>query len=220
MPGEGTPGGLLGLGALLDGAAAAADLPSAFRSLYARWGVTFQGEGGALGCEQARGHGLRCLLRSGDWSRLRSLDLPAIIELVTPAGQRRYATVAALSDDRVTLDLGDRETTLATSEVDPYWSGPFIVLWRPPSVGTLPLAPGLRGADVEFLRQRLARVDGQPVTWQTRTLYDEELRRRVVAFQRSRSLLPDGMVGEETLAHLVTATAGSTRPRLTARALP
>ena len=47
-------------------------------------------------------------------------------------------------------------------------------------------------------------------------LYDAELERRVIAFQRSRSLLPDGRVGGETLAHLVLAARGPDIPSLSA----
>ena len=42
----------------------------------------------------------------------------------------------------------------------------------------------------------------------------EELRARVLAFQRRRSLPADGIVGEETLSHLSTALRDSSIPRL------
>jgi general secretion pathway protein A len=151
---------------------------------------------------------------------LLGFDLPAILELQSPAGHRRHGAVVARSGDDVTLVLGDRQWQGPMSAVDPFWPGSFVLLWRPPAVGTLPLGPGLRGHDVEILRARLARVDGQSAEPSTGGVFDEALRQRVIAFQRSRSLPADGIVGEDTLAHLVTVTAGSLQPLLSARAGP
>jgi general secretion pathway protein A len=215
MPRAGTRSAL---GALLDGSAATGDSRAAFERLYARWGIELDGD--RLGCEQARTYGLRCLARTGDWGRLRGFDLPAILELATPTGSRGYATVIALSGDRATLAVGDRQWQVATAELDPHWNGAFVLLWRPPALAAFSLGVGHTGHDVEILRERLALVDGQAAGAQARTLYDEALRQRVMAFQRSRSLLADGIVGEETLAHLVTATAGPTLPLLSAGAAP
>jgi len=216
--GERIPGGPSTLAALLGSPALAADMPSAFKTLYARWGIALRSVSGTLDCEQARTYGLRCLSRTGDWSQLRGFDLPAVIELLTPTDQRRYATVVALSGDGVTVALGGREWSVPTLELDPYWRGSFTLLWRPPAIGALPLALGLHGHDVEVLRQRLAQVDGQVSALPNGSLYDEALRRRVIAFQQSRSLRPDGVAGEETIAHLVTVSAGPTLPLLSARA--
>jgi general secretion pathway protein A len=206
------------LAVLLDSGAGTADARSAFKTLYARWGIEADREGAAVGCEQARAYGLRCLSRRGDWSGLFGFDLPAILELQGPTGQRRHGVVVARSVDDVTIALGDRQWRGPTTAVDPYWRGTFVLLWRPPALGTLPLALGFHGHDVEALRERLAQVDGKGAGQQNGSLYDDELRRRVIAFQRSRSLPPDGVVGEDTLAHLVTATAGPTVPVLSSGA--
>ena len=44
--------------------------------------------------------------------------------------------------------------------------------------------------------------------------YDEELKRRVAAFQQIESLTPDGIAGEETLVRLAAATPGGNGPSL------
>ncbi|MCI0548243.1 MAG: AAA family ATPase [Candidatus Rokubacteria bacterium] len=203
---------------LMEDQALPGDLATAFASLYSRWGIeAFPGRG-PLGCEQAKTHGLRCLAGSGSWTRLRRLDLPAIIELVTPAGDRRYGTITALSADRVTLAFGGQDFALPLAAVEPFWGGRFTLLWRPPTLTTLTIAPGARGPDVEWLRRRLGEIDGQPLGDTNPAVYDDELRGRVVAFQRSRALVPDGVVGEDTLSQLVTAGAEATLPLLSARA--
>jgi general secretion pathway protein A len=181
------------------------DRTSAFASLYARWGMRFDPAKGGLGCERGRADGLACLFKTGTWNKLRRFNLPAIIELVTPAGEKRYATVIALGADSVTLAIGPQETRLPLIEVERFWDGPFILLWKPPALRTTILTPGMRGRDVEWLRRRLAEIDGRPAAGPNRDLYDDDLKEQVTAFQRRRALVPDGVAGEETLSHLITA---------------
>ena len=129
------------LGDLLADPGVRADKKSAFASLYARWRLDFDGAT-ALGCERGRAEGLECLFKTGTWAKLRRYNLPAIIELSTPNGERRYATVVALGEDTATLDFGGRRYVLPFSEVDRYWEGPFIVLWRAASVTGSSIATG------------------------------------------------------------------------------
>ena len=72
----------------------------------------------------------------------------------------------------------------------------------------------MRGPEVEWLRRQLDALDGRTTQGRPSDLYDAELERRVTAFQRSRSLVPDGRVGGETLAHLVLAARGPETPSL------
>jgi general secretion pathway protein A len=199
------------LGELLADPGVRADKKSAFASLYARWRLDFDGAKTALGCERGRTEGLECLFKTGTWAKLRRYNVPAIIELSAPNGDRKYATVVALGEDTATLDFGGRRYVLPFSEVDRYWEGPFIVLWRAASVTASSIAPGARGKDVEWVRQRLSELDGAPAGGRQRDVFDEDLRSRVMAFQRARSLVADGIVGEETLLHL---SAGARDPRI------
>ena len=150
---------------------------------------------------------------------LRRLDVPAILPLVTPEGERRYVVLISLEGERATLELGERRIVVPTSEIERFWDGPFVALWKPPVVGPLPLGPGMSGKDVGWLRERLAQIEGQPAPASPGQVYDEELRRRVAAFQQARSLMPDGIAGEETLVRLAGAAPGSNGPSLS-RARP
>ncbi len=208
------PEGSVTLGDLLADPKIRADKRSAFASLYARWRLEFDGAKTALGCERGRAEGLECLFKSGTWAKLRRYNLPAIVELSGPKGDRRYATVVALGEDTVTLDFGGRPYTFPLSEVDHYWEGPFIVLWKAAGVSSSSIAPGARGKDVEWVRQRLSEADGVPFAGRQRDVFDEDLRSRVMAFQRARSLVADGIVGEETLLHLSAAPRDQRIPRL------
>lgn len=190
------------------------DKKSAFVSLYARWGLDFDRSANSPGCERGHPDGLRCLFRSGTWAKLRRIDMPAIIELATPTSDRRYATVVAIDDHTATLDFGGQRRIFPLSEVDRYWDGPFILLWKAPALTSLFIEPGTRSRDVEWVRQRLSEIDGAPVGGKNREVFDDALRARVLAFQRSRSLVPDGIIGEETLIQLSSAPRDPSVPRL------
>jgi general secretion pathway protein A len=193
------------------------DERSAFTQLYARWRLDAPATAPDLGCEYARRAGLRCLLRTGTWTVLRRFNLPAILRLVTSGGEKRYVVLTALDGQEATLQLGERRVVVPTAEIERFWDGPFVVLWKPPVAGPLPLKPGMRGKDVLWLRQRLSDLDGQPASRGASPVYDEDLKRRVAAFQEVESLTPDGIAGEETLVRLATAMPGSAAPWLKAR---
>ena len=191
-----------------------ADKKSAFASLYASWRLDFDASKHNLGCERGRSEGLQCLFKTGTWAKLWRFNLPAIIELSTPAGDRRYATVVALDEQNATLDFGGRRHTFPLSEIDLYWDGPFILLWKAPVLSSVPIMPGTRGKDVEWVQEQFAELDGVPRGGRNRQVFDDNLRARVIAFQRSRSLMADGIVGEETLTHLSAALRDPKVPRL------
>ena len=178
-----------------------------------RGGVDYQPKLGELACERARQVGLRCVFRSGSWSVVRRLNLPAILTLTGVGGDARPAVLTMLGDDTGTLGAG-RAAHAALREIERVWDGAFVALWRPPSLTAAALAPGARDRGVPWLRQRLAAADGQPTTAQASDLYDDDLKRRVMAFQRSQQLAPDGIVGEETLLRLSTVGREPTGPSL------
>lgn len=201
------------LAAILADPAVPADRWTAFLQLYARWGVEAPSGAPRAGCEQARRYGLACLFRAGSWRKLRRFGLPAILELVAPDGQRRHATLVALDDQRATLAFGPRRLTYPLQEIDPAWDGSFILLWRPPpALATVPLRPGARGPDVIWLRGQLAALAGTAP--EPGDVYDDRLLGQVVAFQRARGLLPDGVVAEETLTELARALGEPGLPAL------
>src|SRR5213594_82377 len=203
------------LAATLDDPSLTADRASAFVNLYALWGLDARGVNADRGCELGRAARLRCLTRSGTWTVLRRLNLPAILELATPDGRKHHVVLARLDGDRATIEIGPRRVTLPATEVERFWAGPFVMIWKSPVSGPVPLQPGMLGRDVVWLRQRLGALDGQPITAMANQTYDEELRRRVAVFQQGEALVPDGIAGEETLVRLAATAPGASGPSLT-----
>ena len=202
------------LTAILDDPSLTADRASAFVNLYALWGLDARGVNADRGCEIGRAAGLRCLTRVGTWTVLRRLDLPAILELTTPDGRKHSVVLASLDGDRAALQIGERRVTLAASEVERFWDGPFVVIWKSPVTGPVPLQPGMLGRDVVWLRQRLGALDSQPITAKANQTYDEDLKRKVAVFQQGEALIPDGIAGEETLVRLAATAPGASGPTL------
>src|SRR2546422_5695067 len=50
--------------------------------------------------------------------------------------------------------IGERRVTLPAVEIERFWDGSFVAIWKPPALGQVPLKPGMRGKDVVWLRQR------------------------------------------------------------------
>lgn len=187
------------------------DRDAAFASLLAVWGEDFAGRHGETGCEFASSVGLRCLAKTGSWTVLRRLDLPAMLTLTTPTGDRHYATMTAMHDDSATVDIAGERQTFPLREIEPFWDGAFVALWRTPNLASADLRPGMSSRDVAWLRQQLASGG----TVERTTVYDDELKRRVVAFQRANGLTPDGIVGDETLVRLAATATNARMPSLT-----
>jgi general secretion pathway protein A len=179
--------------------------------LLGLWGV--RAPGGQPDCERPPGGSLECLAATGTWQKLRRLDLPAALELAGPEGERRYGVLTALTPSEATLRFGDRVVTALLADIEPFWDGTFVMLWRPPP-GEFPLRRGARGPATDWLRERMARVEGADAPVARGRPYDEPLQDRVVAFQRARSLEPDGVVGRETAILLRQAERGPQVPRL------
>jgi general secretion pathway protein A len=75
----------------------------------------------------------------------------------------------------------------------------------------------MQGTDVAWLRERLDAFEGKTSKGAGPDVYDASLEQRVVAFQRSRALTADGLVGDETLLQLTLATREPGVPSLSSR---
>jgi general secretion pathway protein A len=186
------------------------DRDAAFASLFATWGEDYPARRGEPGCDFARRAGLRCLVKTGTWKVLRRLDLPAVLTLTSSSGDRHYATLTALHQDSATLSVAGETLTFPLTEIEPLWEGAFLALWRTPGVATTDIRPGMASRDVAWLRQQLA----EGGTAERATLYDDDLKRRVVAFQRANGLTPDGIVGDETLVRIAAMATDARMPSL------
>ena len=169
---------------------------AAFARLFAIWKAPFNPHG-ARPCEQAAAQGLECLAEKGTFAQLKLFNRPAILSLVTADGTEHQVVVAALDDTSARVEAGEATLKADLLDLQRWWYGPFLVLWRPPVPMARLLKPGMRGAEVHWLRQGLATVRGEPALAGS-DLYDKDLQQRVEEFQRAHRLSVDGIAGEQT----------------------
>jgi general secretion pathway protein A len=157
--------------------------------------------------------GLEPLPLQGNGSMLRLLDLPAVLELRVPAADGpRFATLTTLADGRATLVVGDEAMPIDDAFLDRYWFGQAYLLWR--DFEALGPAFGREGRGLAVARlQGLLGRTGLYAGGATGT-FDAATAAAVLAFQRSRFLVPDGRVGKLTRIVLYSAAGGYARPML------
>jgi general secretion pathway protein A len=186
---------------------------SALGKLFALWGTRYEPSRGR-GCEQATRQGLECLFQKGSWAQLRTLNRPAILTLTDDVGRTHQVVLTGLSDETATVDLGGESREVPITAISRYWFGDFLLLWRPPLAMAKALSPGMRGADVRWLRESVRAAQGLPAAPPGSDFYDDELVQLVQDFQRQHRLAVDGVAGVQTQIVLDTAINATGSPTI------
>ncbi len=185
-------------------------------ALLALWEVEVEIRPGERVCAAIARVGLACHRTEGQLVTLRSLNRPVILSTVSADGDTSYRLLTRLRDDAGQLHTpgGDVDVTIAALERA--WNRDFLLFWRPDGHAGL-IGPNSRGAAVQQLRAKLDRIAGRPDDGDYPGAYDDELATRVRAFQLSRGLKPDGLVGVHTWIALSDAEGAVHGPRLGGR---
>ena len=162
----------------------------------------------------AREAGLSPYWFSGNLGALLRLDCPAILELRLPGGSgKRYLALTGVKDGRILVDppLADR-ATIAPVDLEPYWSGRGLILWRNSLDLPTKILPGSSGKHVRELQGLLAQagVFHGPITGR----YDGKTVSAIRDFQSSKGIELDGIPGEQTLILLYRAAGRFETPGL------
>lgn len=190
---------------------------SAYQALFALWGLSYQPQDPGMYCRDAALNGLGCLARKGSLRNLQHLNRPAVLVLHPEEGRPVFAVLVKLTATEARLIVGGKPVTLATEAVEQFWLGDFTLLWRFPPGYEGEIKPGDRSPAVTWLGQALASLQGKSLLPQSELLFDATLVAEVKRFQVKAGLVPDGIVGPQTLIHLNTLL-GSDQPLLTAAA--
>ena len=205
------------VGDLLEAGEVKTDKDSAFAILFKQWQTVYPVLPGMTICERATKGGLRCFNGRGNWTTLRNLNRPVILELIDGNQRRHYAAVVLMEERDITLDFGTQQVTLDRAGIEPFWFGDFTILWRPAPLDSSVIKERDTGHDVLWLRSQLDRLEGtqgRPDAPSPSPLFDDMLKRRVMDFQRAHFVKADGIVGEQTLIQLNTGTADHSIPLL------
>lgn len=195
--------------ATVSAAASVPDRNAVLRQLARLWGEHLP-DGDA--CQAAAKAGLRCLSSRGGIAELRVLDRPALLALRQPAGPEQLALLTQLRGETAIVAIDGKQRSLPLAELAQRSDGSFTTFWRAPRNWRDEVPVGARGADVDWLAQRLAQLHGMPAPQANQPL-DADMQRLLRDFQHSQNLKADGLAGPKTFMRLMQL-GDNTEPRL------
>ncbi|HEU4592864.1 MAG TPA: AAA family ATPase [Steroidobacteraceae bacterium] len=185
----------------------------AFNKLFALWGIRYVA-GSEDPCTQALRSGLECLTQRGSLAQLRLFNRPAVLNVIDDQGRAHQLVLAGLDAEHAQIDLGGAQREVGIGDLSRSWFGDYVLLWRPASGGSAPLALGARNARVKWLRDSLRRVNGLPADDSAGDQFDAALVSMVEDFQRRNRLAVDGIAGVQTQVALDAALNDAATPFL------
>ena len=189
------------LAELLADPAVPKDTATAFATLFALWGRSYE-PGSQPACQQAEVLNLRCWFQRGSVTYLKSLDRPAILNLIGEDGEQYQVVLQHMDSDTASLAFGARTFRTSLTDLSRFWFGDSLMLWRPGALQGEDLAPGMEGEGVRWLRASLERIGGDSESGSVPdadpSFFDSDLETRVRDYQRQRRLSVDGIAGAQT----------------------
>tara|TARA_R110000822_G_scaffold59736_34_gene149223 strand:- start:14923 stop:16755 length:1833 start_codon:yes stop_codon:yes gene_type:complete len=177
---------------------------SAFSALFRRWDINYLPELGVNPCQFASTVGLGCLRGQGNLPILQLLNRPALVTLYDQLGRGFPASFLGVSGSGqdIVLALGGEVQRVPITSLANWWYGEYLVLWQMPTEYQFPLKVGASSGTVVWLLQQLGETIGGTGENTDNQTYSKELESKVKLFQRSNSLIPDGVVGPRTIIAL------------------
>ena len=185
-----------------------------YETLFDLWHIEYDPAAGTA-CAQAEKAGLRCYFQRGTWSTIRQLDRPVILTLTGDNGLQHEMALVSLNGQYAQLAKQPGSVDVLLTDLADYWFGQFMLVWRPANGRDESIGPGMRNENVRWLRQSLAVLDNeyQPMR-ENSDIFDAELGRQLVAFQRKHRLEADGLAGRNTQIIINSLLASENTPRL------
>lgn len=180
----------------------------AYQALFNRWGVTYNRKEHGKPCQFALERDLSCLMGKGSLATLRQLNRPAVLKFLDEQGSEFYATLTALSEETASFVLGDETWTVAVEEVVLRWFGEYTLVWRKPQQYTGYILPNSKGSGVQWLDKQLAIIFNRSPQKKKEQVFDAGLVSEIKNIQLNAGLVPDGVVGPQTLILINTVTGG------------
>ncbi|MBI5074960.1 MAG: AAA family ATPase [Nitrospirae bacterium] len=173
----------------------------AYQELFRQWGSSYKVVGMKAVCRQAASEGLQCLKGLSDLKRLIELNRPSVLKLFDDKGNSFYALLRSVRGQNATLHLADRDLTVDVRELEKKWLGEYVLFWKVPPSWRGEIRPGETGRHLQWFTALMAKKTGDSRFALKRT-YDEEIVNEIKRFQLEEGLVPDGVVGSQTVIHL------------------
>lgn len=188
------------------------DPASAYQQLFTQWDVSYNSKTKTTACKQAEAYSLQCLYKHGNINSLKIHNRPAVLTLLNAQGKARHITITSIDDNFATVFSNNNEYLIKLDDIDKYWYGQFILLWRKPESYSSIITPGDRGKVISWLSEQFTQANDERPSGIAST-YDDTLIEKVKSFQVDHGLTADGIVGPITIIYL-NAQSGMKTPSL------
>ncbi len=175
---------------------------AAFGVLLKIWGLEAGPGDSDDACRVIAEKGMQCFDATGNLDMLRRLNRPAVLKFQNDDGDEYYGTLTALKEETALVHLGAEERKVPLSELEKYWFGDFVMIWRVPAAYRGAIKPGDKGPAVQWLAAQFAAREGRDSSGKSTQAYDAGLMKKVKRFQIAEGLKPDGVVGPQTIIRL------------------
>lgn len=188
--------------------------PAAWTHLLSLWTVRAEevDAATAMRCPQQPSPGLYCLRGAGNLAKLATLRRPVVLRLTGDGGEA-WAVLLGLNRSRARLQLAGETIDVSRRDLERHWLGEFFALWRAPTFLPTTLRRGDSGAAVDWLHARLLDRELLRAAPAQPGYYDAATEAAVRSLQAAHGLVPDGIVGQETLLALAADERGGPRLR-------
>jgi general secretion pathway protein A len=172
-----------------------------WRGLAEAWGDP----GGAFAmqaaCNGDSSRGYACLHDQGSWSKIKRLDLPVVLVLQTQEPSLLH--VRGLAQDRLLVGTDAERLTVSRESVDALWLGRYLVAWPQAPGWPAEISRGAQGPAVQTVMDMASRV---AMPYHGKRVFDSVFEDWLKDFQVRNGLQADGIIGRNTLLHLMTAS--------------
>ena len=133
---------------------------------------------------------------------LTAVDRPGIVVLKKSSGLTKSQLLIKVDDTFMHL-LENSQTVLLDRQVfEEQWTGTYVYLWLPPKDFIFLQADDVNKPALSWLQAKLGALSEDSYNIISGGRYTEAVQQQVIKFQRQQNILPDGIVGPQTLMRL------------------
>jgi len=176
-----------------------------YKALFERWGIGYSIVVDGTPCFFAKTRNLSCLHRVSGIEGLRRLNRPAVLTLYDDLDQTQYITLIGLGEKTAQIVMAGETQLIPLKQLKFHWKGEFSLIWRMPAGYQDLIKPGSAGKVVVWLSEKMNAINGGKKVSQD-SYYGKKLLEQVKAFQLSKGLRNNGVVGVQTIMHINQVT--------------
>ncbi len=176
-----------------------------FQVLFKLWDIDYKPANNIDACSSSKDYGLKCMMGLRSLNILRNINRPAVLKLFDNDGKNYYVTLIGLNDKTAKISFGNEERNVAIKDIESQWLGDYTLLWRPPDGYKGEFRAFHEGPAVKWLRTSMSNINNGVLQDPVSNIYDRGLVIEVKKYQLAEGLVPDGIVGPQTLVHINTA---------------